>query len=87
MEKEEKLLTASKVKKMLPASKEEKLLAAPKVKKTGPGSNPVNKFKKGQTTNAATLDRIITSAVGKVKPQSGERFNHKGTVPDYEEER
>lgn len=85
MKKEDKLKTASKEKKLLPASKEEKLLTAPKGKKTGPGSNPVNKFKKGENTSAATLDNIITGAVENVKPRSSAGFAKKGTVPDYEE--
>jgi|GEM_PF-1358545 len=67
--------------------KEQKILPPSKVKKTGPGSNPENKFKKGKTTTAATLDNIITGAVENVKPRSGSGFANEGTVPIYEEER
>ncbi len=67
--------------------KEEKIIPETAVKKTGPGSNPVNKFKKGKGTSAATLDNIIKSPVGNVKARSGSGFANEGTVPDYEEER
>lgn len=65
---------------------EQKIIPVSKVeKKTGPGSNPVNKFKKGETTTATELDNIITGAVENVKPRSSTGFAKKGTVPDYEE--
>lgn len=67
--------------------KEKKVLPASKEKKTGPGSNPVNKFKKGQNTTAAELDNIITGAVENVKARAGSGFANEGTVPIYEEER
>ncbi len=56
-------------------------------KKTGPGSNPVNKFKKGKTTTAAAINNIITGAVENVKAQSGKGFTNRGTVTSYEDER
>lgn len=66
--------------------KEEKIIPTSKVeKKTGRGSNPENKFKKGKRATAAALDKIITGAVEKVKPHSGEGLANKGTVPGYEE--
>ena len=67
--------------------KDEKIIPAATAKKTGPGSNPVNKFKKGKNTSAATLDNIITGAVDNVKARSGSGFSNEGTVPGYEEER
>ena len=68
--------------------KEQQIIPASKVdKKTGPGSNPVNKFKKGKAPTAAALDNIITGAVENVKPQSGKAFTNRGTVTSYEEER
>ena len=66
--------------------KEEKIIPVSKEKKTGPGSDPVNRFKKGKPTSAAVLDNIITGAVENVKARSSEGFANKGTVPDYDEE-
>ncbi len=66
--------------------KEKEMLPITKGKKTGPGSDPVNKFKKGKNTTAATLDNIITGAVGNVKARSGSGFTNEGTVPGYDEE-
>ncbi|MEO8772197.1 MAG: hypothetical protein ABI402_19010 [Ferruginibacter sp.] len=63
------------------------MLTVAKGKKTGPGSDPVNKFKKGKTTTAAAIDNIITGAVENVKPRSGNGFANEGTVPGYDEER
>ncbi len=57
------------------------------VKKTGPGSNPKNKFKKGQHTTVAEINNIISSVVENVKPRTGSGFADEGTVPIYEEER
>jgi len=65
--------------------KDQKILPATKGKKSGPGSDPVNKFKKGSTTSAATLDNIITSAVENVTPKSGNDFANEGTVHNYKE--
>lgn len=67
--------------------KEEKKILVSKVKKTGPGSNPVNKFKKGKATSAASIDNIISGAVENVKPRPSSGFSNEGTVPIYEEER
>ncbi len=67
--------------------KGKEVLPVEKGKKTGPGSDPVNKFKKGQHTTAAALDNIITGAVENVRARSSEGFDNKGTVPDYDEER
>ncbi|MEP7239103.1 MAG: hypothetical protein ABI685_14585 [Ferruginibacter sp.] len=67
--------------------KEEKITPSSKEKKTGPGSNPVNKFKKGQDTTAAEIDNIITGAVENVKSRPGSGFADEGTVPIYDEER
>lgn len=58
---------------------------ASKGKKTGPGSDPVNKFKKGKSTTAAEIDNIITGAVGNVQSRSGKGFANEGTAPFYEE--
>ncbi|MCY7291747.1 MAG: hypothetical protein LH615_06135 [Ferruginibacter sp.] len=66
--------------------KEKEMLPVAKSKKTGPGSDPVNKFKKGKPTTAAAIDNIITGAVKKVKPSSGKGFANEGTVPFYGEE-
>ena len=67
--------------------KEKKMLPVAKDKKTGTGSNPVNKFKKGQHTTVAGIDNIITGAVENVKPRAGSGFADEGTVPIYDEER
>ncbi len=67
--------------------KEIKMLPASKGKKTGPGSDPINKFKKGKTTTAAAIDDIITGAVENVKPRSGNGLTNEGTVVFYDEER
>lgn len=66
---------------------EKKVLPVSKEKKTGPGSNPVNKFKKGKASTAAELDNIITGAVENVKPRTGKGFSNEGTVVFYDEER
>ncbi len=67
--------------------KEKEMLPVAKGKKTGPGSDPVNKFKKGKRTTAAAIDNIITGAVEKVKSRPGNGFTDEGTVPIYDEER
>ncbi|MEO6071211.1 MAG: hypothetical protein ABIP31_11760 [Chitinophagaceae bacterium] len=64
----------------------EKLTPAPAKKKTGPGSNPVNKFKKGQPASAAAINNIITGPVENVKARSSGGFANNGTVSDYNEE-
>ena len=68
--------------------KKEKVMppASKKAKKTGPGSNPVNKLKKGERATAAEIDSIITGAVENVKPQSGKGFTDEGTVSLYGDE-
>lgn len=66
--------------------KKEKVPIA-KAKKTGPGSDPVNKFKKGETTTAAAIDNIITSAVESVKSRPGSGLTDEGTAVVYDEER
>lgn len=49
---------------------EKKVIPASKEKKTGPGSNPVNKFKKDQHTTEAEVKKITKDAVEKVKPHA-----------------
>ncbi len=67
--------------------KEQKMPPASKEKKTGPGSDHVNKFKKGKTTTAAAIDNIVKGAVENVKPRSGRGLTDEGTVVFYDEER
>ncbi len=67
--------------------KKKEILPLLKAKKAGPGSDPVNKFKKGQHTTAAEIDNIIAGAAENVKPRSGSGFADEGTVPIYNEER
>jgi len=67
--------------------KEQKIIPASKVeKKTGPGSDPVNKFKKEKTTTAAAIDNIITGAVENVKSRPGRGLADEVTVVFYDEE-
>jgi hypothetical protein len=54
--------------------------------KMGPGSDPVNKFKKGKATTAAAIGNIITGAVENVKAKSGRGLANEGTTVDYNEE-
>lgn len=52
------------------------------------GTNPENMFKKGSKgASAASVNHIITSAVGSVKAQSGNGLANEGTDVDYAEER
>ena len=67
--------------------KEKEVLPVTKGKKTGPGSDPVNKFKKGQHTTAASIDNIISSAVENVKSRPGSGASDEGTMTSYDEER
>ena len=67
--------------------KEKEMLPVAKDKKTGKGSNPVNKFKKGQHTTAAAINNIITGAVENVKSRPGSGSADEGTVTSYDEER
>ena len=66
--------------------KKDKNLPDSKKVKTGPGSDPVNRFKKGKATTAAEIDNIITGAVENVKGKSGKGLAGKGTNVDYNEE-
>ncbi len=66
--------------------KEKKMPPVSKGKKTGPGSDPVNKFKKGKSTTAAQIDNKITGAVENVKSRSVKRRSSDGTIPFYGEE-
>ena len=66
--------------------KEKEITPASKGKKTGSGSNPVNKFKKGEPASVAEIDDIITGAVENVKPSAGKGFTDKGTVSLYGDE-
>ena len=66
-----------KKKEMLPEAKEEK---------REPGTDPVNKFKKGQHTTAAEIDNIIKGSVENVKPQAGSGFTDDGSVSVYGDE-
>ena len=67
--------------------KKDKNIPASKKIKSGPGSDPINKFKKGKTTSAAAIDNIITGAVDSVKAKSGRGLANEGTNVDYNEER
>ncbi len=62
--------------------KNDKNLPILKKIKSGPGSDPVNKFKKDQTTTAAAIDNIITGAVESVKAKSGTGLSNEGTNVD-----
>ena len=66
--------------------KKDKNLPISKKIKSGPGSDPINKFKKSKTTTAAEIDNIITSAVESVKARSGRGLANEGTNVDYNEE-
>ena len=65
--------------------KEKIILPAPGDKKIDTGSNPENKFKKDKS--AASVDNIITSAVGKTIARTGSGLANKGTSVSYEQER
>lgn len=54
---------------------------------SGPGSDPVNKSKKGKNTTAAEIDNIITGPVSTVKAKSGRGLANEGTDIDYTQER
>ena len=66
--------------------KEKEIIPEAKEKNTEPGTDPVNKFIKGQHTTAAQINNIITGAVEKVKPESAKGFSDEGTVPVYGDE-
>ena len=65
---------------------EKELPEESKGKKTGSGSNPVNKFKKGNGASVEEIDDIITGAVENVKPSAGKGFTDKGSVSLYGDE-
>lgn len=66
--------------------KKEKNLPVSKKAKSGPGSDPVNKFKKGSKgITLATLNNITTSAVENVEAKSGKGLANEGTNIDYSE--
>ena len=67
--------------------KEKEVLPVAKVKKTGPGSDPVNKFKKGKPATAAAIDNIVKGAVENVKSRPCRGLTDEGTVVFYDEER
>lgn len=57
-------------------------------KKSGAGSNPENKFKKGQKKSTFnSLENVINSAVTTTKARSGSGLANEGTSVSYEEER
>lgn len=66
--------------------KEKEIIPEAKEKKSETGTDPVNKFKKGQHTTAADIDNIITGVVENVKPRAGNGFSDEGTVPVYRDE-
>ena len=54
--------------------------------KSGPGSDPINKFKKGSKgITLASLNNITTGAVENVEAKSGGGLADKGTNIDYSE--
>ena len=61
----------------------DKIIPQPEKNATGPGSDPVNKFKKGSTGIKNT--DIIRSAVDNVKAKSGSGLANEGTNVDYNE--
>ena len=66
--------------------KNDKNVPVSKDKKSGSGSNPKNEFKKGSKgASLASVNNIITSAVGSVKAKAGTGLADKGTNVDYNE--
>jgi len=63
--------------------KEKQIPPLPTEKQSGKGSNPENKFKKGNPATSA--DNISTSVVAKVKASSGNGLANEGTSVSYEE--
>lgn len=63
----------------------EKILPVSKEKKSRSGSNPENKFKKGNTV--VSVDNITESAVEKTIARTGSGLANEGTAVSYEEER
>jgi hypothetical protein len=59
-----------------------------KENKSGGGSDPANKFKKGQKKSTFnSLENIINSAVTSTKARTGSGLANEGTAVSYEEER
>lgn len=68
--------------------KEKKVLPVSKEKKSSTGSNPENKFKKGQKKSTFdSLENVISSAVTNTKARTGSGLANEGTSGSYEEER
>lgn len=56
--------------------------------KSGAGSNPENKFKKGQKKSTFnSLENVINSAVTTTMARTGSGLANEGTAVSYEEER
>lgn len=59
-----------------------------KEKKSNKGSDPVNKFKKGQKKSTFnSLENVINSAVTTTMARTGSGLANEGTAVSYEEER
>lgn len=59
-----------------------------KEKNSGAGSDPENKFKKGQKKSTFnSLEKVINSAVTTTIARTGSGFANEGTAVSYEEER
>lgn len=59
-----------------------------KVKKSGAGSDPENKFKKGQKKSTFnSLENVINSAATTTMARTGSGLANEGTAVSYEEER
>lgn len=69
--------------------KKEKInLPVAKEKKSGAGSDPENKFKKGQKKSTFnSLEKVINSAVTTTIARTGSGLANEGTAVSYEEER
>ena len=65
--------------------KEQKILPVTKEDKKGSKINSVNKIKK--TSTSASINDVITSAVGKTIARTGSGLANEGTSVSYEEER
>ena len=66
--------------------KKDKNLPISKKVKSGPGSDPINKFKKGSKgITLASFNNIVTGAVESVKAKSGSGLDNQGTNVDYNE--
>ena len=68
--------------------KEKTNLPVAKEKKSGAGSDPENKFKKGQKKSTInSLENVINSAVTNTVARTGSGLANEGTAVSYEEER